>query len=427
MSVRYAVKNVVFESGERFAFLVDRRTGLPEFDVTVFTLVEFRQRDRASATIEQVLRSIKVFVLFCDLQEIVLEERLRDGRLLEMGEVDALAQLCRLPLDLIESRAEEGLVDSSASRKLIASLETYRARSKAPNREVAGDSAGVRVRYIRQYLKWRVDRHLLSLSTRHPTHAALSLAKDVVIPALDARVAAAKGRNSANARTGLSEEAQTRLWEVIEPDSQQNPWTGRHTKVRNALIVRWFMGLGVRRGELLGVKLSDVDLRKNEVFIARRPDDKVDPRAHQPNTKTHDRQLVLSDDLARRTQAYIIEVRREIAGARKHPFLFVANGGQPLSLRGLNKIFSVLRQRCPDLPEEVFPHAIRHTWNDNFSKTMDEQGETSEHEKKMRSRLMGWNPSSETADTYNKRHIERKSKKASIELQQKMVIPSDES
>ncbi|WP_322034220.1 hypothetical protein [Paraburkholderia sp. J76] len=67
MPERYAVKNVVFESGERFPFVVDRRTGIPLFDPTVSTLTEFRVRDLASATIEQVLRALKVFLIFCDL------------------------------------------------------------------------------------------------------------------------------------------------------------------------------------------------------------------------------------------------------------------------------------------------------------------------------------------------------------------------
>lgn len=70
MAESYAVKNIVFESGERFSLLVDRRTGMPLFDPTVFTLTEFRARNWASATIEQVLRALKVFVLFCEAHQI---------------------------------------------------------------------------------------------------------------------------------------------------------------------------------------------------------------------------------------------------------------------------------------------------------------------------------------------------------------------
>jgi len=426
MAAHYIVKNVVFESGERFAQLVDARTGIPLFDITVFTLTEFRSRNRASATIEQVLRSLKILVLFCDLNDISLDERMRDGRLLEMGEIDALVRLCRLSLEAIEAKFVCNTANSGREQRPLASLETYRARTGAHPPEVAGESAGVRVRYIRQYLGWLADRHLLHLHFQHPTHVALLRARNIVIPALDARVPSSKGRNKANARKGLTEAVQRRLWQVIRPDAPDNPWVGEHARVRNELIVRWFMGLGVRRGELLGVKVGDVDLKKNEVFIARRADDKSDPRNHQPNTKTADRLLVLSDDLAKRIREYVINVRRKIAVARQHPFLFVANGGQPLSIRGLNKIFIVLRQKCPDLPDDVFPHILRHTWNDNFSIKMDEQGVSPEHESKIRSRLMGWNPTSKTAAIYQRRTVERMAREASLKMQENMMRPEHE-
>jgi hypothetical protein len=170
MDIRYRVKNVVFESGERFAFLVDLRTGVPLFDPTVYTMTEFRARNRASATIEQVLRALRVFVLFCDQRQINLRERMQRGQLLELGELDALVQLCRLTLADIELQANAG---STESRPVIASLETYRIRAKKSSAEIAGDSAGIRVRYIRQFVGWLTDRCLLSLSAQHSSRAAL--------------------------------------------------------------------------------------------------------------------------------------------------------------------------------------------------------------------------------------------------------------
>jgi hypothetical protein len=85
----------------------------------------------------------------------------------------------------------------------------------------------------------------------------------------------------------------------------------------------------------------------------------------------------------------------------------------------------VLRSRCPDLPDDVIPHVLRYTWNDNFSKSMDATNTSPEHEQKMRSRLMGWKPTSNTAMTYNRRHIERRARKASLEMQEKMVKPKN--
>lgn len=420
MSVKYAVKTVVCQDGERLPMLVDTVSGLPLFDATVFTLCEMRSRDLASATIEQVLRALKVLFLFCDLRGISLDERLSQGQLLQLGEVEDLARSCRSSLDDLEAQVLRATTPHKSSSSATVSLLGYRTRSVSASETEVG-SAGMRLRYIAQYLKWLTERKLLNLSPQHPTFAALTEVKGLVLDAVIARVPKEKGRSNLGERTALSQEAQQRIWQVIDPESPENPWKGTHVRARNELIFRWFFGLGVRRGELLGVDIRHVNLRSNEVLVARHADNKKDPRPNEPNTKTLDRFLPFNDDLAKRTQNYIINFRRKFALAKKHPFLFVANGGRPLGVRALNKIFEALRERCPDLPDDVVPHVLRHTWNDNFSLAMDDSGTSPEKEQKMRSRLMGWKPTSNTAETYTRRATERRARKASLEMQEKMV------
>lgn len=60
MRPEYCVRNLVFESGERFSLLVDKTTGIPLFEPTLFALTVLRAKNRASDTIAQVNRSIKV-------------------------------------------------------------------------------------------------------------------------------------------------------------------------------------------------------------------------------------------------------------------------------------------------------------------------------------------------------------------------------
>lgn len=57
---RYRVQSLVFESGERFSLLIDRKTGIPLFNPTLYSLNELRASNRASATISQANRSIMV-------------------------------------------------------------------------------------------------------------------------------------------------------------------------------------------------------------------------------------------------------------------------------------------------------------------------------------------------------------------------------
>lgn len=420
MSGHYVVRNVVFASGERFPMLLNACTGLPLFDATAYILSEVRGRNRASATIEAVLRSLKVFQLFCDHYRISLAERMLSGQLLEMGELDALARLCRLPMSEIDLQIGPRLIGCRC-----APFRDQQVRGKYVAPEVASDAAGVRIRYIRDFIDWLADRRILSVAANHPTCEGLRAAKATVVSRLTARMPSGKGRNKARSRKALDDIAQDRLWQIIHVDSPENPWEGRHPRVRNDLIMRWFVGLGIRRGELLGVRVTDINFRKGEVFIARRADDPSDPRPYQPNTKTYDRTLHISDDLARRTHQYIVEERRRYLAARKHPFLFIANGGAPLSLRGLNAIFIGLRKRHPDLPN-IFPHILRHTNNYNFSRLADEQGMSPEVERKTRAQMMGWSETSGTAETYTRRETERRARAASLQLQNKMVNPHNE-
>lgn len=426
MTVRYTIKQLLFESGERLPMLVDRQIGSPMFDPTVFTLTEFRTRDRASATIEQVPRALMVFYLFCDVHQIDLLAHMRDGRLLELGEIEALARLCRLPMKEVERQVQAR--SSTQIRTTTSSLEGYRGSSKVSKAipHVASDSAAIRLHYIAQYIGWLADRRIRHLGATHPIRAPLLLAKDAAVRGLVARIptgkTCSKKRSSAQRRMALDEATQDRFWQVTDMNSQENPWEGRHARARNDLMVRWFMGLGIRRGELLGVRISDVDFRANQVFIARRADDPDDPRRHEPNTKTLVRLLPIGDDLARRTRQYILEERRCYARARRHEFLFVSNGGAPLSLRGLNKVFSTLSGRCPELPK-IFPHLFRHTYNYNFSKIADERRLDPEREKKTRSQVMGWPETSGSAEKYTYREIEQEAREASLQLQKKMGNP----
>jgi len=84
----------------------------------------------------------------------------------------------------------------------------------------------------------------------------------------------------------------------------------------------------------------------------------------------------------------------------------------------------VLCRRHPEFPD-VYPHLFRHTYNYNFSSIADEQGLDQEMEKKIRSQVMGWSETSNTAASYTRREIERKAREASLQLQNNMVKPKN--
>lgn len=424
MATLFCIRVVVCQSGERLPLLVELSTGLPLFDPTVFTLSQVRARNRSSASAEQALRAVRLFVSFCLSRSINLDERFRQGRILELGEVDALLDLCRRPMASVDESAEcaqRARGRSTPRRSFGRTLH----RSEPQEAQVSAQFAAARARYISRYIDWLANRSLLGWSGATATRAALISARDTLRKSFSSRMPAEKFSGGRRERVALSRSEQDELWRVVDPDSPENPWEGSHVRRRNDLVIRWLMGLGLRRGELLGIKISDLDFQANQVFIARRADDPHDPRVSQPNAKTRARVLPMSADLVARTRDYIIQQRRKFPAARKHEFLFVSNGGRPLTLRGLNKVFEVLSNRVSAMVK-VHPHLLRHTANHNFSEIADELKMAPELEKKTRSQLMGWSEASNSAEIYTRREVRRKAREASLQLQASMNKPAYE-
>jgi len=428
MSLRYRVKSIVMSSGERLPVLLGL-DGLPMFEPTIFSLSEVRSRNRASNTIDSYLRSLMVFLLFLDLRNVDLEDRLDAGQLLSLGEIEELVRVCRLPLEKIHSMLDKvpGLSQQSASS--VVSLEKLRMKSVGlPEVEIDPGSAATRLRNIRDYLRWlaiaRMSKHGIDASLR----ITLESSTQYISHAIDARLPSASYKSGElDQREGLEPEVVEQILKVIDPHSSDNPWTDEHARYRNALIIEWLLCFGLRRGELLNVRIGDVKFRDSTVTVVRRADNPDDPRKNQPKVKTKGREIPISSGLLDKTSAYIMNHRSVIRGARKHDFLFVASDtGAPLSIPSLNKIFNVLRQKCSGMPNDVFPHIFRHTWNDRFSEEMDANKVGDEAEKKARSYLMGWSETSGTAATYTRRHIRNKAKDVSLQLQKNILGKADE-
>lgn len=406
--IRFSVRTLLAPSGERLPILLDNSTGMPVFYPNLYVLTELRQTNRASATIERALRELSVLFDYLVDIGVDLNKRMREGWLFFPGEIDGLARHCR---------------HSIKSSNVVASTCTVTLKHKRKHslQTVSHVTAANRLRTIHAYLSWLIVLRM-SYTGQHDIRSALAQVKENVLPTLKARIPAAKGRNILGLRQGLHPEILDRLLQAVDPTYPNNPWKSEFSRQRNALIVCWLLMLGVRRGELLNVKISDIDFRKNEVTIARRADDPGDPRRAQPKVKTRDRILPLSSELAAQTHKYIIQDRRKIYGAAKHEYVFVAeHTGYPMSIPTLSKVFQTLKFKICDLPADLSPHVLRHTWNDEFSRQIDRNKIGEAREEQMRNYLMGWSQTSATAGTYTKRFVQKEASDASLRLQKKIT------
>lgn len=410
------LRTVLLGTGERLPILCSAVTGEPLYEPLLYSLTEMRAANNAFNTLRQALRAIKLLHLVLAELELDLSARLARGQSLTLAEVEAVARAASLAMSELTDE-DEPVTTAKAVR-----LESARARSRPqPLEEVGPGTKAIRLHYIRHYLNWRATCALLKADPHSSVFSALREASEVVSRAIGERIPKVGNRNVEGAREGLAPDEKARLMQAIVVDGVENPWKGAHNRVRNNLMVRWYLSCGVRRAELLNVRITDIDFQTCEVLIARRPDDIDDPRIEQPLVKTTDRMFPVDPTLAKDTHAYVLNQRRAIRGARRHPYLFVASGtGRPLSLSAVNLLFEQLRT-VGGLPADLTPHVMRHSWNDAFSDLADKQGFSAETEQKIRSRVMGWSETSKSAALYTRRHVRRKSKEALLAMQKKLA------
>lgn len=219
---------------------------------------------------------------------------------------------------------------------------------------------------------------------------------------------------------GLTFDQEEVLLNKLHPDSNENPWPNSEAlRVRNYLIVIVLFSLGIRRGEMLGIKLTDIDYRKNRIKIIHRPNDPDDSRASEPSVKTNERNLPAPEQLMAMINWYI-EGYRSSKRAKSHPYLFLAHGkaeGAPLSIKSVDAVFNKAKSAFPVLAG-VTPHILRHhdvyrTVKLISEKTKDLAIEDRvEQERRVLTYKYGWSDISGMPSLYGKKHYQEEADKA---------------
>ncbi len=407
--MRGVQKTFVMGSGERYCLLLDDSLGLPLFYPNLYVTTQIRNKSLSYSTMEAALSGISVLMRFMDERGEVVESRFQEGKFFQESELDAIRDYCQ-----IKFRAR---TTDEAPNALFTLSELHEFDAK-----VSSETEYVRLTVISQYIKWLAEQIAGSSKDRL---TVLQIGK--MEKGLKARRPVKKKRNTESDEKGLTGDQIDLMFELFRPGSEFNPFKDKLIRTRNRLIFLMLYHLGLRGGELLNIRIRDIDFGENQLLIARRADEKDDPRKYQPLVKTLDRRLPMKDTLAKEVHHYIMDERKKVPNSTKNDFLFVTHKsgstqGQPLSKSGYKKIMEVVRRASPSL-FNLTGHQLRHSWNEAFSNHMDSMDEPSsqEQQEKMRSYLMGWKEGSGTAATYNKRFVKRKACEAALKLQNGMV------
>lgn len=404
MAKKYSTSAFIMDSGERYCLVMDSTLKLPEFYPNLFLTTQIRNKSDSFSTMEAIASHLVVLLRFLDSRCIVLEERLLTRSFLLEYELDALRDFTQHRFGRNVTELSKREPSKIGTPKLLQSI-------------VSNSTQYARLTSIANYFSW-LAKHLLSNPNQEDADRI-----DSIVERIKARRPVKKGRNNCQDKS-LSDDQIDALFEIIRLGSNLNPFD-MSVQRRNRLMVLLLYHLGIRGGELLNIRISDINFAANRLRIFRRADEKDDPRAREPNVKTLERLIPLSSHLAKELHEYIVNDRRLIRNAKKNDFLFVTHKegptvGQPVSKSGYHKLMSVVRAISPQL-YSVTGHMLRHTWNRKFSEKMDAMDEPlgEARQEQLRSFLMGWKQGSGTASTYNKRFIEQKGYEAALLMQEK--------
>lgn len=403
MNAEYGTTTFVMDSGERCCLVIHKSTGLPLFLPNLFLTTQVRNfKSNSYSSILSAANNLVVLLRFLDRRGIDLEQRIINKTFFAAFELDDLRDFTQRKF--LPSTADDAVL----SMFTLEELEESEGFVKTPTQYM-------RLTTIAKYLHW-LAHHLIP-------HASANESKQIeaIAAQIESRRPSRKGRNN-DSDLSLDDIQLEALFEVIRIGSEKNQFTAQVQR-RNRLIVLMLYHLGLRGGELLNLKVSDIDFAKHQVRILRRADEKDDPRVNEPNVKTLERPLPISETLSKELHDYVITDRRMVPNAKRNNFLFVTHKsgptvGQPISKSGYQKVIAVVKAVSPKL-YTLTGHKLRHTWNRKFSELMDSMNDppTEEKQEQIRSYLMGWKPGSGSAAHYNKRFRQKKAHEAALALQ----------
>ena len=387
------VKSTRHLNGEIFLNLLNQE-GVPLYWPTIWTLTELRASGKSINTISQALGTLKVVYDFLDEYGIDLDSRLQSAKFLERHELDGLLRYLKKPLRKV-------------SKGKVVKINKFD--------EISLGAFAIRLNYTKAYFAFLIDSFTFKYIDEAKKKEQMSLIRELVGRFFSARKPAKV--KLTGPRLGLSREQQELLCQTISSSSSKNPWKSEFVRDRNETMVLLLLQTGMRRGELLSLKTSDINLQQKSIKIEKRVAGLVDPRAYRPLVKTLGREVMMSAILATKVSAFILNHRVHQPLAKKHPFLFTSRTGEPLSMKSVNAIFDDLKPSIPGA--DIYPHALRHTFNSNLSLAFENSKVEPELEMKIRTELNGWSHNSQMPALYAKRHTKEKARQVIFDQQKK--------
>ncbi|MDC8829707.1 tyrosine-type recombinase/integrase [Alteromonas gilva] len=413
------IKRVRMNDGESYCILLNE-DNFPLPYQNLFLTQQRRNAGASSSSCYIALEHLRFLEEVCDMMSIDLVQRCLKGDFLSEEELETIS--------LWAGRTVEAL------RNHIKALKKKTVKTKRPeNKKLESARATIVTKHddsvlpSTQYNRMTTFAEYIGWLERKLNRAASSNSEELLKRKRPPKLSMPDEFNPSRFKS-LSKHQMARVLDVVRPDSPDNPWNNVGLCYRNQLIVNLLEATGIRRGELLRLRISDIKRHASKghgAIVVRKKTDSDDDRIDRPEAKTLGRVVPLDKRLLNLIDDYVVKYRANVRGAEKIDYLLVTHNhrvryNQALSKAAINK---VCRELAGAVGFKVHPHAFRHSWNDRFSENADariKKGHTTPEKSEMdRRKLMGWTASSSMARWYSKRFEERRAMETGLSLQKK--------
>jgi integrase len=344
----FTVEIIDHASGDQLPLLLDSN-GLPEPLPNEFVL---GRRHLSANTITRNLREIAVFWRWLERDKIQFTDLIAGKH------------------PLTEAQISTGLIDFLRREQNMG--------RKVRKIAISPDTFNKRLTTIRQFIEWCFDMEISQGTHVESDYERLVERKRFIHRQLSRHFVASPPEN-VELRKGLTERQYQYLIELLIPPDAPLETKSQAVAFRNYISTMLMLHYGLRPGELLSLRVEDIEFGAiSALRVRRRAQDPNDKRAKRPRIKRGGRVLDLrSEYLAKHLDDYLMRWREILCATAQtdSEYLIVSDEGMPLSHQSVNEFFRLLRENHPgSLPANLSPKSLRHTFSSRMERELRSMG-----------------------------------------------------